>query len=57
MTAVQPRLTTPEQRPYRAHTAGRGNNEAHVGGHPSPYEVAAQGAGKENQPDDDPTSR
>jgi cytochrome c oxidase subunit I len=35
----------------------RFRNEAHVGGHSSPYEVAAQGAGKETQPDDDPRSR
>ena len=31
--------------------------EAHVGGHSSPYEVAAQGAGQETQPNSDPQSR
>src|SRR5918993_4143089 len=35
----------------------RYRNEAHVGGHSSPYEVAAQGASKETQPNDDPRSR
>jgi cytochrome c oxidase subunit I len=35
----------------------RFREEAHVGHRPSPYEVAAQGAGKENQPNEDPKSR
>jgi cytochrome c oxidase subunit 1 len=36
---------------------GRFRNEAHVGGKPSAYEVAAQGAGQETQPTSDPRSR
>ena len=35
----------------------RFRNEAHVGGHASPYEVAAQATGSEEQPDGDPKSR
>jgi cytochrome c oxidase subunit 1 len=35
----------------------RYRNEAHVGGRASPFEVAAQGAAQETQPNDDPRSR
>jgi cytochrome c oxidase subunit 1 len=35
----------------------RFRNEAHVGGHSSAFEVAAQGAGQETQPNSDPKSR
>jgi cytochrome c oxidase subunit 1 len=35
----------------------RFRTEAHVGGKPSPYEVAAQAAGPEHVPDEDPRSR
>jgi cytochrome c oxidase subunit 1 len=39
------------------HLSERFHHEAHVGQKPSPYEVAAQSAGKESQPDSDPKSR
>ena len=39
------------------HLVERFREEAHVGGHSSPYEVAAQATGKEEQPDGDPKSR
>jgi cytochrome c oxidase subunit 1 len=39
------------------HYVERFRTEAHVGGKPSPYEVAAQAAGPEHQPDEDPRSR
>jgi len=35
----------------------RFRNEAHVGGHSAPSELAGQAAGKETQPNDDPQSR
>ena len=35
----------------------RFRNEAHVGGRSSPYEVAAQGAARETQPNENPKSR
>jgi cytochrome c oxidase subunit 1 len=37
--------------------AERFRDEAHVGGKSSPFEVAAQGVGTEEQPDRDPRSR
>jgi cytochrome c oxidase subunit I len=39
------------------HMVDRFRDEAHVGGKPSPYEVAAQSTGGETQPDEDPRSR
>jgi cytochrome c oxidase subunit 1 len=39
------------------HYVDRFRKEAHVEGNPSPYEVAAQAAGREEQPDEDPRSR
>jgi cytochrome c oxidase subunit I len=39
------------------HMVERLRAEAHVGHKPSPYEVAAQGVGREEQPDQDPRSR
>jgi cytochrome c oxidase subunit 1 len=39
------------------HYVERFREEAHVGGRPSPYEVAGQAVGHEQQPDDDPKSR
>jgi cytochrome c oxidase subunit 1 len=39
------------------HLIERFRAEAHAGGRPSPYEHAAQAAGREQQPDDDPRSR
>jgi cytochrome c oxidase subunit 1 len=35
----------------------RFRHEAHIGGKSSPFEVAAQSASKETQPNDDPQSR
>jgi len=35
----------------------RFRNEAHVGGHAAPSELAGQAAGQETQPNDDPQSR
>ena len=39
------------------HYVERFREEAHVGGKPSPFEVAAQATGPEHQPDEDPRSR
>jgi cytochrome c oxidase subunit I len=39
------------------HLVERSRREAHVGGHASPYEVAAQATSRETQPNDDPKSR
>jgi cytochrome c oxidase subunit I len=39
------------------HLAERFREEAHVGSRPSPFEVAAQSTGREEQPDGDPKSR
>jgi cytochrome c oxidase subunit 1 len=39
------------------HLVQRFREEAHIGGKPSPYEVAAQATGRETQPNDDPQSR
>jgi cytochrome c oxidase subunit I len=39
------------------HLVDRFREEAHVGGRPSPYEVAAQGHSHESQPNEDPKSR
>jgi cytochrome c oxidase subunit 1 len=39
------------------HYMERFREEAHVGGRPSPYEVAGQAVGREQHPDDDPKSR
>jgi cytochrome c oxidase subunit 1 len=39
------------------HYVERFRKEAHAGGRPSPYEVAGQAAGREEQPNEDPRSR
>jgi cytochrome c oxidase subunit 1 len=56
-SAARARVNRPAFELHYPHYVERFRAEAHVGGRPSPYEVAGQAAGKEQQPDDDPRSR